>query len=531
MARLNRSYSSLIPASVLALAGFVGACTDEPGDPATAGWGQNSNAGQTGGTTAGRTGGGTTGAAGTAAGGLWGGTGVPGGTVGAGTVGGGTVGTGGGTLGGQVATPGGIVGTAGGGGREGGGAVPGGAGGGANLPCNVAEIVSAKCGSCHGATPVSAPMSLVTSAQWQAAGITDKTKKIFDIAKVRINAAGNAAMPPPSIGMLTAAEKTTLNDWLTAGAPGSAQTCNTTPAGMGGGNGEDIDVTGLECVKFLAHARGSKTGKYPVGTAVDLYLNFGFQAPWSGTVYGQVVRPVIDNASALHHWLLYREPVADGSIQETIGQHGGGELIHGWAPGGSSLDFRKFGDVSFEMPGTTYAVEFHYNSSKPDAQDASGVEVCYKKQKTANLASLSWLGYDQGGTISYASGLCFEPSTSWTGTCKPTAREPIHLMFMVPHLHQSGRHLKAVINGPNGSRVLHDKPFDFAYQMAYETKEVLMPGESITTTCTFSAPNCAGQSTSQEMCYLFTYAYPKLALADQGPEGTFMHGEGVCLGQ
>jgi dihydroorotase-like cyclic amidohydrolase len=74
-------------------------------------------------------------------------------------------------------------------------------------------------------------------------------------------------------------------------------------------------------------------------------------------------------------------------------------------------------------------------------------------------------------------------------------------------------------------------PFDFAKQVTYETTETLMPGETITTTCTFSEPKCAGQSTSQEMCYLFTYAYPKHALVDNGPEGTFMHGEGVCLGQ
>ena len=88
-----------------------------------------------------------------------------------------------------------------------------------------------------------------------------------------------------------------------------------------------------------------------------------------------------------------------------------------------------------------------------------------------------------------------------------------------------------MINGPNGQRTLHDKPFDFAYQVSYEKDEVLMPGESITTTCTFSEEKCAGQSTSQEMCYLFTYAYPAHALQDYGVEGTFMHGEGACLGQ
>jgi hypothetical protein len=513
MASLNVSLGRFIPAAAaLAVATLFGACTDEPESP-TEGWPSptctvNCDGGAGLGGTAGQ--GGTTGA--------WGGTGGSGG-VAAGT--GGTTGTAGGT-GGVAAGTGGTVGTAGGTGG------PGGTG--AGLPCDVAKVVTAKCGGCHGAAP-QAPMALVTHANWHAAAPTAPTKKNFEVAKVRVNATGATAMPPPSVDTLTAEEKTTINNWLNAGAPASTATCMTPtpmPGGMGGG---PVDTTGLDCVKFLAHPRGSKTGKFPVGVAVDKYLNFGFQAPWQGTVYGVVVQPIIDNQAALHHWLLYREPIGDGEIQETIGQHASGELIHGWAPGGVSLDFRRHGDVSFELPATTYAVEFHYNSSDPNAQDASGVEICYKKQKTANIASLSWLGYDQGGTVSYATGICLEPATSWTGTCNPGHSQPIHLMFMVPHLHQSGKHLKAVINGPNGSRTLHDKPFDFNYQLAYETEEVLMPGESITTTCTFSAPNCAGQATSQEMCYLFTYAYPKLALSDSGFEGTLMHGEGVCLGQ
>ena len=105
-------------------------------------------------------------------------------------------------------------------------------------------------------------------------------------------------------------------------------------------------------------------------------------------------------------------------------------------------------------------------------------------------------------------------------------------MYVTPHMHAVGRHMKGVINMPGGgTRILHDEPFDFAYQVSYEKDEVLMPGETITTTCTFSEPKCAGQSTSQEMCYLYAYAWPKHALADNGAEGSFMHGEGVCLGQ
>jgi hypothetical protein len=400
------------------------------------------------------------------------------------------------------------------------------------LPCNVKKIVDAKCAAtCH-ADPPQTFMALKTHAQFHAAGTTDKTKQYWELAKVRINAA-MSAMPPANGTPLTADEKATLNTWLNQGAPASTESCAAAPdAGTGPVDPSAIDTTGLDCYKFLAHAQGDKNAKFKVGAVTDAYWNFGFKAPWTGMVYGVVVRPVIDNAKALHHWLIYRENVQDGSIAKTIGQHSGGELIHGWAPGGISMDFRKHGDVAFELPDTSYSVEFHYNSSDPNALDASGVELCAQKTPPKNIASMSWVGYDQGGTVSYATGICFDQATSWTGTCAPQSKEPIHMIFMTPHLHQAGRHLKSVIKGADGKeRMLHDKPFDFAYQVTYETNEVLMPGEKIVTTCTFSEPKCAGQSTTQEMCYLFTYAYPKKALTDNGAEGKLMHGEGVCLGQ
>jgi Copper type II ascorbate-dependent monooxygenase, C-terminal domain len=406
------------------------------------------------------------------------------------------------------------------------------------LPCNIEKIVAAKCAvTCHTDPPMGTPTALTKQAYWLQTANSDKTKKYFELAKVRVNAANNP-MPPTIAPQLTAEEKTALNTWLNAGAPASTESCApivaATPDGGVPVDPSKIDTAGLDCYKFLAHAQGNKNAKYPVGAAVDKYMFFGFAAPWQGTVYGKVVKPITDNSKALHHWLLYKENVADGSVQETIGQHNGGELIHGWAPGGIAMDFRKHGDVSFELGSGTYGLELHYNSSDASAMDASGAEVCVQKTKTTNLATMTWLGYDQGGVLSYASGggLCLEADTMWTGTCKPASfTQPIHIIFMTPHLHQTGRHLKSVINGPSGSRVLIDKPFDFNYQVSYESEEVLMPGESITTTCTFSEPKCAGQSTSQEMCYNFTYAWPAHALVDNGPEGTLMHGKGVCLGQ
>jgi hypothetical protein len=464
------------------------------------------------------------------------GPGVTGGAVLPGTTGGAALpGTTGGaaTPGGiQPATTGGVQpGAAGGGNDVGVVATDGGVGASGNgLPCAVKKVVDAKCAAtCHSDPPQGTFMALKTAAHFHVAGTSDKTKQYWELAKTRV---GNGTMPPAAIATLTADEKTTLTTWLNQGAPASNETCAAEPDAGVPTNPGKVDTTGLECYRFLAHAQGDMKAKFKVGQVTDAYWNFGFKAPWTGMRYGLVVQPIIDNAKVLHHWLIYREDIKDGSITKTIGNHPGGELIHGWAPGGPAMDFRTHGDVGFELPDTSYSVEFHYNSSDPNAVDASGVELCAQKAQPKNVAGMTWLGYDQGGTLSYASGVCFDQATSWTGTCVPVSKDPIHLLFMNPHLHQTGRHLKSMIVGTDGKqRTLHDKPFDFNYQVSYETNEVLMPGEKIITSCTFSEPKCAGQSTTQEMCYLFTYAYPKYALIDNGTEGTFMHGKGVCLGQ
>ena len=73
-------------------------------------------------------------------------------------------------------------------------------------------------------------------------------------------------------------------------------------------------------------------------------------------------------------------------------------------------------------------------------------------------------------------------------------------------------------------------PFSFADQAWYRKDLVIMPGDTITTTCTWDGFVNFGTDTSEEMCYLFTVAYPKGALSDGLPAGTAAHGGGACLG-
>jgi len=391
-----------------------------------------------------------------------------------------------------------------------------------DLPCDVKAIVDQYCGTCHGAKP-SAPMSLVTLADFQAS--TKEGKKYVDLVKTFINAkVASERMPPASVDQLPAATLATLNAWLDKGAPAGTALCAATPATPEQtGDGADIDVSGLECTKFLSRTSATDASKFKLGVQRDGYFNVTFTAPWKETVYGMVVRPVIDNRAVLHHWLLFQTDAAaqpTGAVKSS-GAHPGGQLLHGWAPGGEALDTRAAGDVGIELPATSYTVEFHYNSSDANAEDASGVEVCYQKKKPANIAGLSWLGFDQLGI----------PSTEWTGNCAPQAKTPIKIFGLSPHMHKTGLRMTSIINRKDGTKeTLHDKDFDFEFQVSYRKDVMLYPGDTITTTCKFSQPMTFGESTGSEMCYLFTMAYPKGALASPDVWGSLTHGGSSCLG-
>ncbi|MET0341115.1 MAG: c-type cytochrome [Polyangiales bacterium] len=393
---------------------------------------------------------------------------------------------------------------------------------GKGLPCDVQTIIQSKCGTCHGESPsFGAPMALASAADF-AATASDGTKMHASV-KARMNETDvRKRMPPASSTKLTDAELATVNAWLDKGATASTASC-----GGSGAEGETpepeapINPEDLDCYKITSGGQS----KFKVGVANDAYFNYVFTPPWKGTVYGVTFKPIIDNMKVIHHWLLFQDTVPGvPGMTGSIGAHPGGTLLTGWAPGGEATDFTKdTADVGIELSGaTTYTLEYHYNSSDPAAQDASGVEICVHTRKPKNIAGLSWLGLDQLGI----------PAQKWTGTCRPTAQQPIRILSVTPHMHKAGTHMKGTINRASGMKeVLHDEPFDFDYQRSYTKDVMLMPGDSITTECTFSRPMAFGESTNAEMCYLFTLAYPKGALSDLGPWGAFAHGSGSCLGQ
>jgi hypothetical protein len=438
---------------------------------------------------------------------------------------------------GTAGSPGGIAGGGSNVGTAGTGVVPT-----LGVPCGVAEAVSNNCTSCHGTElKAAAPMPLMTYADFQAPAKSDATRKVYELVRERINHADTIRlMPPPGVGTMSAEHLGTMNAWLDAGAVGAmgAAACPITapddepdPDPVDLPSCADTDVTGqvkqtpickdpdIKCYEFRAHAEGSLDEKYAVGVADDQYINFIFTPPWTGTVYTTSYRTLIDNAAVVHHWLFYEDStLAPAGVSPGGGFHPDGELVHGWAPGGTDMYFAP--DLGFELSGdVSYSLELHYNSTDASALDRSGVEVCYKTTAPENIVTMSWLGTDDIN------------GTSAQGTCQPNVLNPpqrAHIVAVTPHMHVKGRHMKVQINRGNGTKEwLHNEPFDYGSQKAYLKDVWIEVDDTITTRCDYSEPTSFGAGTNAEMCYSFMYFYPPMALTSVAFP---LHGTNTCLG-
>jgi hypothetical protein len=85
------------------------------------------------------------------------------------------------------------------------------------LPCDVDQLLSASCRSCHSSPPTSgAPMPMVTYADLIAPAKTQPQKKVAQLAAERM---ASTTAPMPATGQLPVAQIATMQNWVNAGMP------------------------------------------------------------------------------------------------------------------------------------------------------------------------------------------------------------------------------------------------------------------------------------------------------------------------
>jgi hypothetical protein len=281
------------------------------------------------------------------------------------------------------------------------------------------------------------------------------------------------------------------------------------PPQLDGGDAPVAPAPG-ECTNVAMHARRDASGAPFQVPSGEGYYCFSFHLPFNGKTQGLAFYKHIDNTQVIHHWLLYKmtTPQFDGLALGCIGFHADGSLLAGWAPGGGDWFLPK--DVGMDLGGGDFILEVHYSNGGAPTTDTSGVDVCLTNKLRPNTAGLFWLGTNK---IDIPAG---QRGTA-EGHCTPQIQTPLHVLRSWPHMHRLGRHLKTnvVRAGTGAVETIIDVPFDFNSQNQYNTPFLVHPGDRLDTTCEFENTTGAavkfGESTSSEMCYDFTVAYPDTA--------------------
>ncbi len=390
------------------------------------------------------------------------------------------------------------------------------------LPVDVARVLQTSCVSCHAATPLyGAPMPLMTYADTQRAAPSAPSRKVWELMGERVH---DVARPMPPT-RLAAADLAVIDAWVAARAPacttGACGTVSATPTG----NSPTLPCTPSHT--FTAHAPGG-TARYTVpGASGNTNRCYAFRSPFATPTQATAFGPRIDNASVLHHMILFstETPQREGAVFDCDGNMPrDARFVSGWAPGNTGSVMPP--DVGLLLPdaGSWFILQVHYwNLQAAPADDASGLSMCTTTELRQHSAAVTTLG---------SLDIAIPPRTAnhtVTGRCTPNITEPVHIIGNGPHMHRMGTALRTeILRGgvDNTRRMLVDVPsFSFDSQVQYRSDELVMPGDVLETRCNFRNTSDRtvyfGERTEDEMCFNFVLAWPAGALVNAGGARTF----------
>lgn len=382
------------------------------------------------------------------------------------------------------------------------------------LPCALREVVQVSCQGCHGRSPrFQAPMALTSVEDFLAAAVSDPSKKVWELARVRIHDS-ERPMPPLASRRLTAEELATLTRELTEELRTGPESCNGDPPDLDLPEvaQEDID----QCYRLQAHALPEAGDRTPFRVAPgESHACFFFEPPWPADAQAVTIRSI--DSPLVHHWLL-----SDTTQSFTAGEfvtdvphcNFDASKVYAVYAVNQQEELRMPKDVGLELPapgkGIGLLLGLHYYNTGEPTDDLSGVEICTAKSKRPIAASIVQLG-----PAFFA--LPAHRENAATGSCRSRYQGDITLIRSFPHMHELGISLNTIIERSDGTRETYiDKPFDFNNQIVYDVNATIRHGDRLVTTCNWKNTTdrtvYIGESTDEEMCINFVTYYPANSL-------------------
>ena len=399
--------------------------------------------------------------------------------------------------------------------------------------CEAKAVLDQHCVSCHdGKGTAGTPMGLTRYEDLTAAAPDHPDQKVYERVAFRIHPDNNrkeglTLMPPD--GSLGEADVALLDAWAAAEAPrGDDSACKqaateeTASSTVRGSEGvkwppEECD----EIYQIRAHAEGdldeplavTKDGETDPNSHPQVYMD----APWGDEAVQAIgYRPVTDNTTVLHHWILY---------DNSSGRGEGGGFLTGWAPG-ENASWMLPDDVGMDMPAKLRLDLHYFNATGDVAYDQSGVDICvvkgdHRRKYAAGVTmALNKIAFPGLGEAMAPANTANHQAT---GVCEVETTEPVTLLTASPHSHTYAVHHRFTLTKKDGTEVVMlDAPFQFGEQTSFGLDKplVIETGDTITTTCTYTNMTSEniyfGDGTDDEMCFNFAMYYPKGALGCVG---------------
>ena len=369
---------------------------------------------------------------------------------------------------------------------------------------DVAPILNQRCVGCH-RTGEAAPMSFATY------------KEVRPWAKAIHEAVLSRRMPPwladPAYGRfhndrrLPQQEIDTLAAWVDAAAPEGDSRRLPPPAEFADGwNIPKPDVVVDIGTDFEVPAEGVVPYKY-----FRVPSNFS-EDKW---IEAAEIRP--HNRGVVHHVIVFIQEPGQSSFQGG----GGSTLLVGFAPGEQPLHCRP-GAAKLVKAGSTFVFQMHYTPNGKVVADRSYVGLRFAKEPP-KVRAVTGRALNLGFRIP-PQDPNYEVKSTWT------AKEDVHLLGFMPHMHLRGKDFQYTVVYPDGREqvALRVPRYDFNWQLTYELAEPLALPKGTRIDCVAHFDNSAnnkfnpdpakevrwGDQTWEEMMIgWFTYAVPAPAPA------------------
>jgi hypothetical protein len=387
--------------------------------------------------------------------------------------------------------------------KTGGSAGAGGSGTTGDLPCDVDRVLAQNCRNCHGESPkYGAPMPLVTHADLTAPSKSAPGKKVYQHVGERIHY-GDDPMPPPPNEPLSTEDRAVLDAWIAQGAPKGDEACD----GTGGTDGEmplgcEPDIQ-LEPAAPYAMPQDLE----------DIYICYGVDIQTNSKRHAYTLAPRIDNATIVHHILLFQSDKPYDPTPAPCGDISKGRLMGVWAPGGEPMKLPP--EAGFPLEGTAHFVmQVHYSNLMHLAgqKDSSGYQICSTEDLRPNDADILAFGTYNINVPAHGKSDVTCDFVSPAGAATYTA------LAGMPHMHQMGRKISTLLHPADGSAPIDlgtADPWNFESQ-AWTTldKVPVKAGDKVQTRCAWENPSDKdahfGEKTSDEMCFGFVMYYPRI---------------------